>query len=436
MLSAKNEKTCIACPLPFCLKACYTTFIIEKYALEGEIPMIYESSASSRCAAGPKIAAIGGGTGLSTMLRGLKKYTDRLTAIVTVADDGGGSGVLRREMGILPPGDVRQCMQALANTEPVMEQLLGYRFPEGQLKGQSFGNLLLAALNGMAGSFEEAVAMMGQVLAISGRVLPVTNADVQLEAVFENGARVVGESHIFNAKKQQDCRIHHVSLVPEHPKALPDALHAISEADLILLGPGSLNTSVIPNLLVDGVADTIRASHAQKFYICNIMTQDGETEGYTAADHLAALLRHGTADMVELCLANSSPIPPELAERYRAEGAEALTVARERLAQMGIELVERPLAAPSGDVARHDPDALASAVLDIYRARAVHIYGGSESYRIEKKQSRPERDCRCGGPAPPAGREIFDLPQKRLAKAAGVCYGIVVNRRCGFSKEH
>lgn len=153
MLGAKNEKTCIACPLPFCLKACYTTFIIEKYALEGEIPMVYESSASSRCAAGPKIAAIGGGTGLSTMLRGLKKYTDRLTAIVTVADDGGGSGVLRREMGILPPGDVRQCMQALANTEPVMEQLLGYRFPEGQLKGQSFGNLLLAALNGMAGSF-------------------------------------------------------------------------------------------------------------------------------------------------------------------------------------------------------------------------------------------------------------------------------------------
>ena len=255
--------------------------------------MIYESSASSRCAAGPKIAAIGGGTGLSTMLRGLKKYTDRLTAIVTVADDGGGSGVLRREMGILPPGDVRQCMQALANTEPVMEQLLGYRFPEGQLKGQSFGNLLLAALNGMAGSFEEAVAMMGQVLAISGRVLPVTNADVQLEAVFENGTRVVGESHIFNAKKQQDCRIHHISRVPEHPKPLPDALRAISEADLILLGPGSLYTSVIPNLLVDGVADTIRASHAQKFYICNIMTQDGETEGYTAADHLEALQRHG-----------------------------------------------------------------------------------------------------------------------------------------------
>ena len=346
--------------------------------------MIYNVPDAADCSGGPAIVAIGGGTGLSTMLRGLKKYTNQLTAIVTVADDGGGSGVLRRDMGILPPGDVRQCMQALANIEPVMEKLLDYRFSEGQLRGQSFGNLLLAALNGVTGSFEEAVAAMGQVLAISGRVLPVTNTDVQLEAIFENGARVVGESSIFSAKKRQDCRIHHVRLLPERPKALPDALRAIEEADLILLGPGSLYTSVIPNLLVDGVADAIRSARAQTFYICNIMTQDGETEGYTAADHLAALLRHGTADMVELCLANSSPIPPELAERYRAEGAEVLTVDRERIAQMGIELVERPLASPSGDFARHDPDALASAVLDIYRARAVHIYGGRESYRIEK----------------------------------------------------
>ena len=159
--------------------------------------MIYGLPDAAHCSGGPAIVAVGGGTGLSTMLRGLKKYTDRLTAIVTVADDGGGSGMLRRDMGILPPGDVRQCMQALANTEPVMEQLLDYRFPEGQLRGQSFGNLLLAALNGITGSFEAAVAAMGQVLAISGRVLPVTEADVQLEAVFENGARVVGESRIF-----------------------------------------------------------------------------------------------------------------------------------------------------------------------------------------------------------------------------------------------
>lgn len=174
-------------------------------------------------------------------------------------------------------------------------------------------------------------------------MLPVTNADVQLEAVFENGARVVGESHIFNAKKQQDCRIHHVSLVPEHPKALPDALRAISEADLILLGPGSLYTSVIPNLLVDGVADTIRASHAQKFYICNIMTQDGETEGYTAADHLEALQRHGREGIIDLCLANNAPIPHELAARYSEEDAELLRVDRERIAALGIALAEFPL---------------------------------------------------------------------------------------------
>ena len=357
--------------------------------------MVYESSASSRCAAGPKIAAIGGGTGLSTMLRGLKKYTDRLTAIVTVADDGGGSGVLRREMGILPPGDVRQCMQALANTEPVMEQLLGYRFPEGQLKGQSFGNLLLAALNGMAGSFEEAVAVMGQVLAISGRVLPVTNADVQLEAVFENGARVVGESHIFNAKKQQDCRIHHVSFASmtaasfadgSMPKALPDALRAISEADLILLGPGSLYTSVIPNLLVDGVADTIRASHAQKFYICNIMTQDGETEGYTAADHLEALQRHGREGIVDLCLANNAPIPRGLAARYSEEDAELLRVDRERIAALGIALAEYPLLSAQGGYARHDPALLAQAVMELYRERTVRIYRGTQQYITEEQE--------------------------------------------------
>ena len=335
-------------------------------------------------AQGPHIVAIGGGTGLSTMLRGLKKYTKNLTAIVTVSDDGGGSGMLRRDIGMLPPGDIRHCMESLANTEPVMQQLLTYRFESGTLRGQCFGNLLLAALTGVTGSFDEAVRSMGQVLAISGTVIPVTTTDVRLTATFENGAYVVGESNIFGFKKQQDCRIDHVELLPAHPKALPDALDAIAAADLILLGPGSLYTSIIPNLLVDGVAEAIAASDAQKIYVCNIMTQDGETEGYTAADHLAALLRHGTADMVELCLANSSPIPPELAERYRAEGAEALTVDRERIAQMGIELVERPLASPSDDFARHDPDALASAVLDIYRARAVHIYGGGESYRIEK----------------------------------------------------
>lgn len=334
---------------------------------------------------GPRLVAIGGGTGLSTMLRGLKKYTKNLTAIVTVADDGGGSGVLRRDMGILPPGDVRQCMQSLANTEPVMEKLLDYRFPEGRLKGQSFGNLLLAALNGVTGSFEDAVSTMGQVLAITGRVIPVTNADVRLEAVFENGKSVTGESCIFSAKKQQNCRIHHVALIPERPAALPEALEAIGAADLILLGPGSLYTSVIPNLLVSGVAEAIGDARAQVFYVCNVMTQDGETEGYTAADHVEALLRHGVPGMIDLCLANNAPLAADLTERYAAEGAALLKIDRERIAGLGVDLAEYPLMSYRGNFARHDPDLLAQAVMELYRERTVRIYRGTQRYITEER---------------------------------------------------
>lgn len=318
---------------------------------------------------GPRIVAIGGGTGLSTMLRGLKKYTKNLTAIVTVADDGGGSGVLRREIGMPPPGDIRNCMESLANVEPIMEQLLTYRFREGSLSGQSFGNLLLAALNGIAGSFEEAVAQMSQVLAITGRVLPVTGMDVQLEAVFENGSRVVGESSIFSFKKEQDCRIHHVALIPEHPKALPAALEAICQADLIILGPGSLYTSIIPNLLVDGVVEEICRARALKLYVCNIMTQDGETEGYTAADHVCALLEHGAPGLVDVCLANSEEVRQGLVERYQREDAAPLLVDRERVEQMGLELVERPVASHTSNYARHSQTRLAQAIMEIYDQR-------------------------------------------------------------------
>ena len=315
---------------------------------------------------GPKIVAIGGGTGLSTMLRGLKKYTKNLTAVVTVADDGGGSGVLRREIGMPPPGDIRHCMESLANVEPIMEQLLTYRFREGSLSGQSFGNLLLAALNGITGSFEEAVTRMSQVLAITGQVLPVTGADVQLEAVFENGSRVVGESSIFAFKKEQDCRIHHVALIPEHPKALPSALEAIRQADLIVLGPGSLYTSIIPNLLVDGVVEEICRARALKLYVCNIMTQDGETEGYTAADHVCALLEHGAPGLVDVCLANSEEVRQGLVERYQREDAAPLLVDRERFEQMGLELVERPIASHTSNYARHSQTRLAQAIMEIY----------------------------------------------------------------------
>ena len=325
---------------------------------------------------GPRIAAIGGGTGLSTMLRGLKEYTRNLTAIVTVADDGGGSGMLRQDLGMPPPGDIRNCMEALANVEPVMAQLLTYRFPRGSgsLTGQSFGNLLLAALNGISRSFDQAVTRMSQVLAITGRVLPVTNENVQLEATFENGASVVGESKICAFKKAQDCRITQVRLLPERPPALPETLRAIREADLILLGPGSLYTSVIPNLLVDGVGEAIRTSDALKIYVCNIMTQDGETEGYTAADHVVALLSHGGGPgLVDLCLANSAPVRPGLVERYREEGAAPILVDRARVEALGVELAERPLASETSDLARHSTERLAAAVMDLLSERSIRV---------------------------------------------------------------
>ena len=319
---------------------------------------------------GPAIVALGGGHGLSAILRGLKLYTDDLTAIVTVADDGGGSGVLREDLGMPPPGDIRNCMEALADTESLMQQLLAYRFPDGRLAGQAFGNLLLAALDGISDSFDQAVARMSGVLAISGQILPVTNANVQLEAVFENGANVRGVSKISAAKKEQNCRIHHVRLLPEHTPALPAALDAIRRAEIILLGPGSLYTSVIPNLLVDGIAEAIEDSAALKIYICNIMTQDGETEGMTAQDHVAALLEHGGPGLVDLCLCNCDTVSRELLERYSAEDAAPMEADRRELELLGAELVYRPLMDLDCGYARHDGRKVAQAVLELYQQRA------------------------------------------------------------------
>lgn len=319
---------------------------------------------------GPAIVVLGGGHGLSAILRGLKLYTEDLTAIVTVADDGGGSGVLREDLGMPPPGDIRNCMEALADTESLMRQLLAYRFREGRLAGQAFGNLLLAALTGISDSFDQAVARMSEVLAITGRIMPVTNADVQLEAIFENGTSVCGESKIFDFKKQQNCRIHHVRLLPEHPPALPAAVEAILRADVILLGPGSLYTSVIPNLLVEGISEAIQDSKALKIYVCNIMTQDGETEGMTAADHVAALLEHGGAGLVDLCLCNSTPLERAMLERYYMEDAEPMTVDCKVVEQLGVEVVSRPLMDDQTDYARHSGVKVAETVLEIYQQRA------------------------------------------------------------------
>ena len=319
---------------------------------------------------GPAIVALGGGHGLSAILRGLKLYTENLTAIVTVADDGGGSGVLREDLGMPPPGDIRNCMEALADTESMMRKLMAYRFTEGRLAGQAFGNLLLAALTGISDSFDHAVARMGEVLAITGRILPVTNADVTLEATFENGTSVRGESKIFDFKKQQNCRIHHVRLLPEHSPALPDALEAIRRADVILLGPGSLYTSVIPNLLVDGISEAIQASRALKIYVCNIMTQDGETESMTASDHVAALLEHGGPGLVDLCLCNSAQLDSGMLERYSKEDAAPMVIDREAVELLGVEVVSRPLTEEQSDYARHSGVKVAEAVLELYHQRA------------------------------------------------------------------
>ncbi len=330
---------------------------------------------------GPRVAAIGGGHGLSNMLRGLKDYTENLSAIVTVADDGGGSGALRQDLGMPPPGDIRNCLTALANTEPLMKQLMDYRFQEGTLAGQSFGNLFLAALNGISSSFDSAVRRMSEVLAITGRVLPVTTADVQLEAEFENGASVVGESKIFYCKKKEDCRITKVRLLPERPRALPEALAAIEEADMIVLGPGSLYTSIIPNLLVDGIVDAIQRSQALKIYVCNVMTQEGETEGYTASDHIAALFKHSVNGLFHLCLVNSSPISADVAARYAEEGAEMLRYDTDRCAALGVELVSRPIAMVQDGYVRHHPDKLAQELILLHAERNVRIAGGR--YRTE-----------------------------------------------------
>ena len=337
---------------------------------------------------GPRVAVIGGGHGLANMLRGLKQYTETLAAVVTVADDGGGSGMLRQDLGMPPPGDIRNCMEALANTEPLMSELMRYRFTEGSLAGQSFGNLFLAALNGISPSFDVAVSRMSQVLAITGRVLPVTTADVRLEAEFENGASVVGESKIFYCKKKEDCRIRQVRLLPEHPKALPEALTAIREADMIVLGPGSLYTSIIPNLLVDGVAEAIQASDALKVYVCNVMTQEGETEGYTVSDHIAALFAHSVPGLFDLCLTNSSPIPREVAARYAREGAEPLYCDRDKCAALGVEVIDRPLATVENGFVRHHPDHLARELILLHAERSVRIAG--DRYDFRQNTSRVE----------------------------------------------
>lgn len=322
---------------------------------------------------GPRIVVIGGGHGQSTLLRGLKLYSKNLTAIVAVTDDGGGSGILRRDLGMLPPGDIRNCMEALASAEPIMTRLMSYRFTEGSLAGQSFGNLLLAALNGIMPSFDQAVAGLSQVLAITGRVLPVTNANLRLEAEFENGHMIQGESSICQMKRQEGCRIRQVRLHPDRAKALPEAVEAIRQADLIVLAPGSLYTSIIPNLLVDGIVEAIRESRALKIYVCNVMTQEGETEGYTASDHIRALFNHSCPGLFDLCLVNDAPIPPSVMRGYTREGAEPILCDRDACEALGVEVITRPVSTVENGLVRHNPGHLAWELVRLHAQRNIRL---------------------------------------------------------------
>ncbi|MGI6200140.1 MAG: gluconeogenesis factor YvcK family protein [Christensenellales bacterium] len=322
---------------------------------------------------GPKVVAIGGGTGLSALLRGLKGFTENITAVVTVADDGGSSGRLRKEMGVIPPGDIRNCIMALADAEPVMDKLMQYRFKDGDLSGQSLGNLLIAALSDMNdGGFMEAVTNLSEVLAVTGRVLPVSLSNIVLHAQLRDGTVVSGESAIPKMKLEKDSQIYRTFITPEDAKPLPEVLQAIAEADLIVMGPGSLYTSIIPNLLVKGVAEAIGASKALRVYVGNIMTQPGETDGYTLADHVHAITKHGQGRMVDVIVANRDMdgVPEAVLSRYREDGAEPVQIDRERLERKGITILEVPLVRLTAGAVRHNPEALQEVIERIYRQRA------------------------------------------------------------------
>lgn len=316
---------------------------------------------------GPKMVVIGGGTGLGTILRGLKEITSHLTAIVTVADDGGSSGRLRREFGILPPGDIRNCLVAMADLEPLMESLMQYRFQgDSDLAGHNFGNLFLTAMTGITGDFEKAIKEFSKVLAIRGQVLPATLEHVVLKAELTDGATIFGESAISRAK----APIQRVHLEPEDSKPVPDAIEAIKEADIIILGPGSLYTSIIPNLLVKEIAAAIKNSSATKIYICNVMTQSGETDHYSAGDHLKAIINHCGPGLIDLAVVNTETIPPEILERYLEERAEPVKNDFDKIRNLGVTPIGAEIITKSSLV-RHDALKLARMVNSLSRTQRI-----------------------------------------------------------------
>jgi uncharacterized cofD-like protein len=324
------------------------------------LDLLYEKRRSNR---GPEIVAFGGGTGLSNLLRGLKKKSDNLTAVVTVADDGGSSGRIRDEMGILPPGDIRNCLVALADREPLMERLFQHRFQsEGGLEGHSFGNLYIAAMTEVLGDFEEAVRASSKVLAIRGKVLPATNENIALGAVYSDDEERIGESAI----PVYDKKIKRVFLSPDTAKTTPEVKESIENADLIVIGPGSLYTSILPNLLVDGIVESIKKSSALKLYICNVMTQPGETDGYTAADHAEAIINHCGEGVFDYIIVNNQPGSKELQKKYEEEGAFPVKIDHKRLKKLGLKVVEADLLKKNSYL-RHDPEVLAELIYSLIK---------------------------------------------------------------------
>ena len=310
-----------------------------------------------------KVVVIGGGTGLSTMLRGLKQYTSHITAIVTVGDDGGGSGKLREDLGMLPPGDIRNCILALADTEPLMEDLLQYRFSEGSLKGQCFGNLFLAALAGISENFEDAVQKMSSVLAVKGKVLPVTLDDMKLVAELENGEIIEGESKIPSEVIVRNTRIKKIAIKPIDAKPLEEAIKAINNADVIIMGPGSLYTSIIPNLLVKGIPEAICKSPAKKVYISNVMTQPGETDGFKVSNHLKVLMDYGVVENIDYVIANNGIIPPDIKEKYAKENAELVVLDYENISNLNVNVIEADLIKITKRYVKHNAEKLAELIM-------------------------------------------------------------------------
>lgn len=310
-----------------------------------------------------KVVVIGGGTGLSTMLRGLKKYTSHITAIVTVGDDGGGSGKIREDLGMLPPGDIRNCILALADTEPLMEDLLQYRFTEGSLKGQCFGNLFLAAMAGISENFEDAVQKMSSVLAVKGKVLPVTLDDMKLVAELENGEIIEGESKIPSEVIVRNTRIKKIAIKPIDAKPLEEAIKAINNADVIIMGPGSLYTSIIPNLLVKGIPEAICKSPAKKVYISNVMTQPGETDGFKVSNHLKVLMDYGVAENIDYVIANNGIIPSDIKEKYARENAELVVLDYENINNLNVKIIEADLIKITKRYVKHNAEKLAELIM-------------------------------------------------------------------------